>query len=80
MAKTKTKDEWQKAEAEIRIHYQSLQGTLTERSRSLFAGCEAFAFGYGGIEAVSRATGLSRVTVCRGLEECQLDATAESSS
>jgi hypothetical protein len=71
MAKTKTKDERQQAEAEIRIRYQSLQGTLTERSRRLFAGCEALAFGYGGIEAVSRATGLSRITVRRGLAECQ---------
>lgn len=71
MATTKSKDERQKAEAEIRLRYQSLQGTLTERSRRLFAGCEALAFGYGGIEAVSRATGLSPITVRRGLEECQ---------
>src|SRR5262245_21413028 len=71
MAKTKTKAERQKAEAEIRIRYQSLQGSLTERSRRLFAGCEALAFGYGGIEAVRRATGLSRITVRRGLAECQ---------
>jgi hypothetical protein len=71
MGKTKTKDERQKAEAEIQIRYQSLQGMLTERSRRLFAGCEALAFGYGGIEAVSRATGISRTTVRRGLAECQ---------
>lgn len=71
MAKTKTKDERRKAEAEIKVRYKSLQGTLTERSRRLFAGCEALAFGYGGIEAVSRATGLSRITVRRGLAECQ---------
>jgi hypothetical protein len=71
MANTKTKDERQQAEAEIQVRYQSLQGTLTERSRRLFAGCEALAFGYGGIEAVSRATGLSRTTVRRGLAECQ---------
>lgn len=71
MPKAKTKDERRKAEAEIKVRYKSLQGTLTERSRRLFAGCEALAFGYGGIEAVSRATGLSRMTVRRGLEECQ---------
>ena len=71
MAKTKTKDERQQAEAEIKVRYESLQGTLTERSRRLFAGCEALAFGYGGIEAVSRATGLARMTVRRGLAECQ---------
>lgn len=71
MAKTKTKDERQQAEAAIKVRFQSLQGTLTERSRRLFAGCEALAFGYGGIEAVSRATGVSRVTVRRGLAECK---------
>lgn len=71
MPKTKTKDERRKAEAEVKVRYKSLQGTLTERSRRLFAGCEALAFGYGGLEAVSRATGLSRITVRRGLAECQ---------
>jgi hypothetical protein len=60
-----------KSEAEIRIRYASLRSTLTERSRRLFAGCEALAFGYGGVEAASRATGLSRTTVRRGLAECQ---------
>lgn len=64
-------DERKKAEVEIRIRYESLGGTMTERSRRLFAGCEALAFGYGGIEAVSRATRLSKMTVRQGLEECQ---------
>lgn len=71
MIPTKTMEGRKKAEAEIRIRYASLRGTMTERSRRLFAGCEALAFGYGGIEAVSRATGLSRTTVRRGLAECQ---------
>ena len=35
----------QQAEAEIQVRYESLQGTLTERSRRLFAGSEALAFG-----------------------------------
>lgn len=70
MRATKTKDERKKAEAEIRSRYESLRGTLTERSRRLFAGCEALAFGYGGIEAVMRATGLAKKTVRRGLQEC----------
>lgn len=64
-------DERKKAAAEIRIRYESLDGTMTERSRRLFAGCEALAFGYGGIEAVSRATRLSKMTVRQGLKECQ---------
>ena len=71
MTPTKTMAERQKAESEIQIRYQSLQGTMTERSRRLFAGCEALAFGYGGIAAVSRATGLSVMTVRQGLAECQ---------
>lgn len=71
MTKTKTRDEKQQAEAEIKSRYASLQGTLTERSRRLFAGSEALAFGWGGITAVSRATGLSYETVRRGLAECR---------
>jgi hypothetical protein len=61
----------QKKEAAVKRRYASLKGTLTERSRRLFAGSEAMAFGYGGISAVSRATGLSIKTVSRGLKECQ---------
>jgi transposase len=71
MTATKTKVERKKAEAEIRQRYESLRGTLTERSRRLFAGCEALAFGYGGIEAVMRATGLAKKTVRRGRQECK---------
>jgi len=71
MAETKTMTERKAAEAEIKVRYESLRGTLTERSRRLFAGSEALAFGYGGIAAVCRATGLSDMTVCRGLRECQ---------
>jgi len=71
MAKTKTMSERKAAEAEIKIRYESLRGTLTERSRRLFAGSEALAFGYGGVTAVSRATGISEKVVRRGLRECQ---------
>jgi hypothetical protein len=71
MTPTKSMEERKKAEAEIGMRYQSLQGTLTERSRRLFAGCEALAFGYGGIAAVCRATGLSAMTVRQGLAECR---------
>lgn len=71
MRKTKTMSERKEAEAEIRVRYASLRGTLTERSRRLFAGSEALAYGHGGIVAVSRATGLSAKVVRRGLRECQ---------
>ncbi len=60
-----------KREAGIEMRYQSLKGTLTECSQRLFAGSEALAFGYGGIAAVNRATGISPKTVSRGLAECQ---------
>jgi len=63
--------ERRKREAEIEMRYQSLKGTLTERSQRLFAGSEALAFGYGGIAAVNRVTGISPKTVRRGLAECQ---------
>ena len=59
------------AESEIKTRFERLQDSLTERSRRLFAGSEALTFGYGGIAAVSRATGLSQQTVRRGLQECQ---------
>ena len=71
MRKTKTMSERKAAETEIRLRYESLRGTLTERSRRLFAGSEALAFGYGGIEAVNQATGISPKVVRRGLQECQ---------
>lgn len=60
-----------KREAEIKMRYESLQGTLNERSRRLFAGSEALAFGHGGIIAVNRATGLSRSSIRRGKAECE---------
>ena len=69
--KTKNMTERKAAEAEIRERFECLQGTLTERSRRLFVGSEALAFGYGGITAASRATDLSPQTVRRGLAECQ---------
>ncbi len=46
--KTKAMTERKAAEAEIKERFKCLQGTLTERSRRLFAGSEALAFGYGG--------------------------------
>jgi hypothetical protein len=40
-----------------------------ERERRLFAACEARAAGHGGVVAVSRATGMARSTIDRGLAE-----------
>ena len=44
---------------------------LDERSRRLFAGLLARQMGRGGITRVFEVTGLSRVTIRRGLNECE---------
>ena len=46
-----------------------LKPWLDERSRRLWAACEAKALGWGGIAVVSQATGLSRTTILTGLRE-----------
>ncbi len=43
---------------------------LDERSRRLFAGLLARQIGRGGIQRVREITGLTRVTIRRGLREC----------
>jgi hypothetical protein len=45
---------------------------LDERSRRLFAGIVARQLGHGGIQQVAEITGLSRVTIRRGLRESEL--------
>ena len=42
-----------------------------ERSRRLFAGLLAKQIGRGGIQRVAEITGLSRVTIRRGVRECE---------
>ncbi|NMG56886.1 ISAzo13-like element ISAzo13 family transposase, partial [Aromatoleum aromaticum] len=63
---------------EIEQRYQLLSSRLDERQRRLFVATEAKVFGRGGISAVSRATGVSRVTITAGLGELESDAVAES--
>lgn len=43
--------------------------SLNERQRRQFLGVEAEGLGYGGISAVSKAFGVARCTVSRGLNE-----------
>ena len=45
---------------------------LDERSRRLFGGILARQHGHGGIQQVAAITGLSRVTIRRGLRESEL--------
>src|ERR687885_1141577 len=53
----------------IRARYARVAGTLDERSRRAVAAAEALALGWGGISAVSRATGLSRTAIRLGIKE-----------
>lgn len=51
--------------------FRGLAPVLNERSRRLWAATEVRAIGYGGIALVERATGISRSTIERGLEELE---------
>jgi hypothetical protein len=55
--------------AAIKARFEMLASVLDERERRLFAACEARAAGHGGVVAVSRATGMARSTIDRGLAE-----------
>lgn len=61
--------ERQAAEDKIRERYEGVGATLSERARRLFVASEAITFGYGGIAAASRATGMARSAIGRGVEE-----------
>jgi len=45
---------------------------LNERSQRMLAAAEAVAIGYGGVSLVSRACGLTRVTITKGIRELDL--------
>jgi len=53
----------------IRDRFSAVGRNLDERSRRLFAAAEARAAGHGGITATSRATGIARSTIGRGLKD-----------
>jgi DNA-binding phage protein len=56
-------------EASIKSRFEAIRDRLDERGRRLFGAAEVRAAGYGGLAAVSRATGLARSTLGRGLKE-----------
>jgi len=58
-----------KTEEEIRKQYHQLMDSLDERGRREWAASEALAFGYGGIAAVHRATGIVPSTIGKGIRE-----------
>jgi transposase len=60
-----------KEEAAIKRRFEQVASKLNERARRLVAASEAMALGWGGISAVSRATGLSRKAISYGIKELQ---------
>jgi hypothetical protein len=56
-------------ESKIRERYLKLKSSLSERARRLFIANEAIAFGYGGIAAAARATGMAPSVIGRGMAE-----------
>ena len=55
----------------IEARYEALAAIMDERLRRQWAAAEAQTYGWGGIRAVSRATGLSPNTVAKGLAELE---------
>jgi hypothetical protein len=53
----------------IRVKYEALSPVMDERVRRQWAAAEASTLGWGGISAVSAATGLARNTIAAGLRE-----------
>jgi len=58
--------------ARIRRKFRSLRPEMDERMRRQWAASEARELGWGGVTAVARATGFSRVTITAGLRELKL--------
>src|SRR5919202_470203 len=55
----------------VKERFARVAERLDERTRRLVAASEALALGWGGISATSRATGLSRAAIRRGIAELQ---------
>jgi hypothetical protein len=55
----------------ITLRYTALATLMDERMRRQWAAAEARSYGWGGIRAVSRATGLSPNTISKGLAELE---------
>ena len=56
-------------DAQLAQYFDSIWRHLDEHARRLVAASKAVELGYGGISRVSRACGLSRVTLSKGVEE-----------
>ncbi|MDR0631714.1 MAG: ISAzo13 family transposase [Holosporaceae bacterium] len=60
-----------KDNAGTRIRIESMMPLLDERQKRLFLATEAKVLGYGGISQVSSISGVSRVTITRGIKEIE---------
>jgi hypothetical protein len=60
-------------DVDLRDKLSSIWPHLNERARRMVAASEALGLGYGGISRVSRACGLSRVTITKGIRELQAE-------
>jgi hypothetical protein len=58
-------------DAQLAQYFAGMWPHLDEHARRLVAASQAVKLGYGGISRVSRACGLSRVTLIKGVEELQ---------
>src|ERR1035441_5429310 len=59
------------SDAQLSQYFAGMWPHLDEHARRLVAASQAVKLGYGGISRVSRACGLSRVTLIKGVEELQ---------
>jgi hypothetical protein len=66
-------------ESAIRLRFEALAPVLDERARRRFAAAEAMSAGRGGVSAVTRATGVARSTIGRGLAELRSGETLDAS-
>ncbi|HSL72375.1 MAG TPA: ISAzo13 family transposase [Longimicrobiales bacterium] len=64
-------------ESAIRQRFEALAPVLDERGRRRFAAAEATSAGHGGVSAVTRATGIARSTIGRGLAELRTGETPD---
>jgi hypothetical protein len=55
----------------IKNRYKRIESALTEKTRRLWAASEALELGFGGVSAVSRATGIAPKTITRGIVEIE---------
>src|ERR1039457_5768278 len=58
-------------DAHLAQYFAGMWPHLDEHARRLVAASQALELGYGGISRVSRACGLARVTLTKGVEELQ---------